>query len=686
MSAEVYTPSPLSITRNLGYRRDIDGLRAIAVAGVVFYHAGVFFLSGGFVGVDIFFVISGYLIGAHIYGEISEDQFSIIRFYQRRAKRILPALLVLLVICYVVAFLLFSPYELSRLGRFSFATLISGSNILAWYWAGDYFGPATSQNPLIMTWTLSVEEQFYIILPLLLLLLSRVAKACSLQSETVRKVIFRTVFLLTLISFLLCTLVTFKDKLTAFYLIPFRAWELAIGVLMALYEANPKKTPETLYFGNGKIAANIRGWLGIGLILYAVLRFDATIPFPGPSALLPTIGAALLITAPTAFCNRRILSSWPLVGIGLVSYSWYLWHWPLMSFANIFAIKPLPAAVSVALALISLPIAWLSYRFVERPFRQSLTPPAKLLLRYGIVCTLVALPAALMVLTKGLPNRYPAAAGQERLQTQMTEGCFGDYAPNNSPTCLPKQDGTGAVALWGDSHAAALTPALTTFASRSGLRLLNITHRSCPPLMGVSHANAQSLFDHSCIDFNNATLKLLVNDHSVKTVVLAGFWSVGMNELPGYVRPDQHYPYQPDERRHNLQTGLHKTVSALQSAGKRVILIQDVPWLKFEPMPRLLITVISPRNWVVSHLLRQQANASTAAPDEVFGDRDAEAASIISQEATQDGVEVFDTQKQLCTANQCAFISNGDLLYRDYQHLTAAGSFVALQGISLGSR
>jgi peptidoglycan/LPS O-acetylase OafA/YrhL len=660
------------------YRQDIDGLRALAVLSVVFFHAGVSALHGGFVGVDIFFVISGYLIGAHIYRDIVAGHFALRRFYYRRVKRILPALLALLVVCYVIALVLLSPEELFRFGKTALATLFSVSNFVLWHAAGDYFGLGPALNPLTMTWTLAVEEQFYILLPLLMLLLVRMVKTRSHTTEAIRRILTFTVWIVAALSFVLSVYVTAHHKLPAFYLIPFRAWELAAGVLMALYEARPSTS--NLY--GGQRLADLRSLLGLACLFYAIFRFDSSTPFPGPGALLPVLGTVLLLSAPQAVANRFLLSAVPLRWIGLISYSWYLWHWPLLSFAHIIAIKPLHTPTTVIIVLLALIPASLSYRYIEQPFRHSRTAPIPLLWRYAIVTLTIAIPGLIMVATRGIPHRYPEAAMIEA-QTQPDVTCFGITAPIDSPHCLPPPDGRPAVALWGDSHANALAPTLRLMAADSNLRLLTFVHTSCPPLQGVGHASPVVPFDPSCIDFNTAALHRILQDPTIHTVILAGFWSAQLFEFPGYVRPTQHYPYLPDRRRANLIEGLHDTVSALRSAGKRTILIQDGPWFNFNPLPRALATVMPARLWSATHLLRQHADLTTALPSEIFSSIDDTGAAIVTSEAQRSGAELFYLNPHLCVHQTCPFVAGTHLLYRDEQHLTDYAAAQALQGIQL---
>jgi peptidoglycan/LPS O-acetylase OafA/YrhL len=312
LSSTVPAASPRS------YRPDIDGLRAIAILSVVLNHAGIPLVTGGFTGVDIFFVISGYLIGGHIYAELRAGEFGFLRFYQRRAKRILPVFFAVLIFVLAAAVALLSPADLAKLARSAFAAALSGSNIVFWHGA-NYFDTRSELNPLLMTWSLGVEEQFYAVIPLLMVLLGRIRRASTLPA----------ILALSALSFLLSWSVLGSYPALVFYMLPARAWELGIGVALAIAELDPKR---------GLVPAAARqvlSFAGLALMGFPLFLLNSTSAFPGPAAVPSVLGAALAIAAPESWINRRMLSLAPLVFIGKVSYSWYLWHWPLLAFLHI---------------------------------------------------------------------------------------------------------------------------------------------------------------------------------------------------------------------------------------------------------------------------------------------------------------------------------------------------------------
>ena len=334
------------------YRADIDGLRAIAIVPVVLYHAGFPGLKGGFVGVDVFFVISGFLMASLILSEIDQGAFSLGHFYERRVRRIFPALFATIAASAVAAWLLFMPIEFQYFSRSAMAAALFGSNILFWQESG-YFDAAAELKPLLHTWSLAVEEQFYIVFPLLMLVIARFRRQWTGW----------ILCTLLLVSFGLSIWQVESAPVAAFYLLPSRFWELLLGAVLALGLVPRSNSP---------IVAQALVLVGIILIGVAVFAYDEDTSFPGLSALVPCLGAALVIHGRAEDTPIGRALSWPpLVFIGLISYSLYLWHWPVIVFQRTDAIfaPETTGAVKVALVGASIGIAFLSWRFVERPFR-----------------------------------------------------------------------------------------------------------------------------------------------------------------------------------------------------------------------------------------------------------------------------------------------------------------------------
>jgi peptidoglycan/LPS O-acetylase OafA/YrhL len=341
----------------LKYRREIDGLRAIAVIPVIFFHADFTVFSGGFVGVDIFFVISGYLITSIIVKDIADGDFSIINFYERRARRILPALFFVILISLPFAYYIQLPSELKNYSQSLFSVTVFSSNIFFWLTSG-YFSTASELKPLLHTWSLAVEEQFYIFFPIYLLLVWRFRKRWVLAS----------IITLGVISLALAQWASDTMPDAAFYLLPTRAWELMIGASVAiiLLYSGPKKTIAL----NQKLTNELLSCLGLVMIFIAILLYDRNTPFPSFYTLVPTIGTALIIASSTSnTLTGRLLGSSPLVGIGLVSYNAYLWHQPIFAFTRAYKLSAPSSLLLLLLSFCCFLLAYISWRYIEKPFR-----------------------------------------------------------------------------------------------------------------------------------------------------------------------------------------------------------------------------------------------------------------------------------------------------------------------------
>lgn len=336
----------------MNYRREIDGLRALAVLPVILFHAGFELFSGGFVGVDVFFVISGYLITTIILAELEQEKFSIVNFYERRARRILPALFLVMLVCIPFAWVLLTPADLNSFAKSLIAVPLFVSNIFFWR-DGGYFETAAELKPLLHTWSLAVEEQFYVLFPLFLMFFWKLGK---------RWILVTLVFVF-LASVSLAQWGAYAKPDASFYLLPTRGWELLIGTFAALYlsRANRKE------FSKG--ISDFFGWVGVALILYAVFAFSKATPFPGLYALVPTLGTVLIILFATRQTTvGKFIGNNLFVGVGLMSYSAYLWHQPVLAFARHWS-KELDQILILLLVTLVLVISYFSWRFIEQPFR-----------------------------------------------------------------------------------------------------------------------------------------------------------------------------------------------------------------------------------------------------------------------------------------------------------------------------
>ena len=354
------------------YRREIDGLRALAVLPVIFFHAGFETFSGGFVGVDVFFVISGYLITTIILAELEQGKFSIVNFYERRARRILPALFLVMLVCIPFAWVLLSPADLKSFSESLVAVALFFSNIFFWT-DGGYFETAAELKPLLHTWSLAVEEQFYVLFPIFLMLFWKLGKRWLLG----------LLGLLFAASLALAHWGAYAQPTAAFFLLPTRGWELLIGAFAAFYLSQPNR----LDFG--KRLSEFVGWLGVALIFYAVFTYSRATPMPGFYALVPTVGTVLIILFATQQnAVGKFIGNKAFVGLGLISYSAYLWHQPVFAFARHWS-KELDQFFILFLVAFVLAISYFSWRFIERPFRAKGSFDRKFVFLCSLGCALI---------------------------------------------------------------------------------------------------------------------------------------------------------------------------------------------------------------------------------------------------------------------------------------------------------
>jgi len=387
----------------MNYRPEIDGLRAIAVVSVIFFHAGIGLFSGGFVGVDVFFVISGYLITKIILADLEQDKFRIVKFYERRARRILPALFFIVFSCLPFAYFTLSPNALVDFGRSLVAVPTFLSNVLFWSERG-YFGATTELKPLIHTWSLAVEEQFYLVFPVILML----------TWYHLRRWTGQFILLIIACSLYLSWFLTELHFETAFYLPFARAWELMVGAAAAFYGKRLANL--------GNQYSGILSISGLLLIFYAVFNFDGTTSFPGYSAAIPVLGTfSLIIAGPSRNVINRVLASTWLVKIGLVSYSLYLWHQPIFVFFRHLNLSDYIVVIGIPMSFI---LSSFSYRFIETPFRDKIKFSMKNIFIYSAVASLVSIVfGMILIFNDGFLNRY-AEADQKILKQLVNHGNY----------------------------------------------------------------------------------------------------------------------------------------------------------------------------------------------------------------------------------------------------------------------
>lgn len=490
------------------YRPEIDGLRAVAVIPVVLFHAGVQVFSGGYIGVDVFFVISGYLISGIILSELSTGTFSFLRFYERRARRLLPALYLTLIVATPLAWLWLLPRDLQDFSQSLTATATFTSNLLFWKEI-DYFDTSVDLKPLIHTWSLAIEEQFYIIFPFLLIVLWK----------WLRAYLFAALFLLVLASFSYAVWLTRTDPAAAYYLLPTRGWELLLGVLASLAMRGRQQSPlpQTM---RGPLAI-----LGLGLIVLSIVTFDESTPFPGPYALIPTLGAFLVILCTTPGSAAYRLLAWkPLVAVGLVSYSVYLFHQPILAFLRY--LNPAEPALSIKLFACALvfPLAFLSWRYVEMPFRSKTFISRRAV--FACAASVGAVIACLGVgghIAKGF-LRFDLS-DQEIAKLQSIERGSLPECPDLA-LCSLEMAEEDDVLLIGDSNAFHFSKALSDSLQEGDRRLFNLARGGCFPVENFHRIDKSQRDNQACDDINRKLDSYIHSDvQKPKTVILSAAWS-----------------------------------------------------------------------------------------------------------------------------------------------------------------
>ncbi len=639
------------------YRPDIDGLRALAVLPVVFYHAGFGAFSGGFVGVDVFFVISGYLITSLIYPQLCEGRFTFRDFYLRRIRRLFPALFVVVLACLIPAYGLLLPHELEDFGESVASLTLFASNFLFWSEAG-YFATTAELKPLLHTWSLAIEEQYYLLFPLLLLGVIRWRPSAALS---VTAVVF-------VASLLLAAIMVYSHPEATFYLLPARTWELLLGSLLAM---------STLQIPT-RWAGEVSAMLGVGLITLAVFTFDAATPFPGLSALLPCVGTALVISAGS---NRptfvtRILACKPLVFIGLISYSLYLWHWPILVFAKHYYVTELNPQTTYSLLAMALLLSILSWRFVEQPVRRrrDIFTTTRLFRAAGVMMIALIVVGLSFDASEGLPERLPenvlnilAAAEDKPNRQRDCEGQAPEHLNLQQLCGLGSPSDEPSYLLWGDSHANMLAPALHAHFSTSNQQGRYAVANGCVPLLGVERVVRDT--DVACKYFNQAVFQLLEDNPNIHTVILAARWglhasgqSVALHAAPPrYLKSSDQQATNPGENAALFKAAFVATIQKLNAMHRKVIVLGPLP-----EAPDDVPVALAKATW-------RQVDAPLGVATANFMRRQAPFFGAISQAGISEQIQLIPLHTHLCDAQMCSLVSNGQPLYFDDNHLATAG-------------
>lgn len=610
---------------SIKYRPEIDGLRAIAVAAVILNHLAIPGFSGGFVGVDIFFVISGYLIASIIGRDIADGRFSLIGFYERRIRRILPALFALLLVITPIAFWLLLPGELRAFGETLAGTTLFSSNFILLHQSG-YFAAQSSTKPLLHTWSLGIEEQFYVLFPLLLLVLARRPR-----------VIAWLLAALAALSLASCIWATKWSPDAAFFEPQYRAWELLTGALLARMPrpALPRA------WSDGLTA------LGLGLSLFAIWSFSPDTPFPGIHAALPVLGALLIILAGEQ--SHRIagalLRARAVVFAGRISYSAYLWHWPLIAFGSYYLLRPFSGPEAALILCLSFAAAAASWRWIEEPVRHGAIPRRRIFLAALAGTLLFAGTGFLFYRAAGFPERFPPnempsyrkiyRVGTCQIEPALVTDWRQDACtfPAHADPRLPR------IFVLGDSFAAQYVPGLEQLQTQVPSATVQATASACAPLLQETKAA-----NPACENFNQVMTRKIIAARPA-LVIVAGVWRTA-RDLP------------------TLEAGLGETLRRLRQAGIKVLLIGDTP-IYYSDVPQ------------IQRMLRQRGdNTQWYVPySNLWAD------PAIRKLAARYGAGFFSPREFFCSGAKCRF-SDGELFTFDIGHLTPHGSALVARAMA----
>lgn len=629
-----------------GYRPEIDGLRAIAVMAVILFHVGLGPFTGGYVGVDVFFVISGYLIVGIVWRQCEKGQFRLGEFYRRRVLRLFPALLLVCVATMAVSVLVLLPSDFMRLGQSLAATMGYVSNIWLWRNTG-YFDARAETLPLLHTWSLSVEEQFYMVFPVALLLLHR-----HLRARAVALLVTLGVVTLAATQYFLVS-----RQSAVFYLTPFRAWEFLLGGVLAVTATAPRAA----------WLRSVARWTALALVLAPAFVYDSHTDFPGLTAVAPCVGAALLLISvgpDDRDVVSRALRSRPFVLVGKLSYSLYLWHWPVLVLWTHADQRPESPLAMAAVVVITFSLSAISYRLVETPLRQADAPHAGRVL-WGSLAASVALAVVALVVGvgDGVPSRFSepvVALDRARFPDVPFTPCFGPALVGGDCT-LGVSTAAPRWLLWGDSHALALAPALDATLKKRGEAAVFIAGSACPPLWGVGSRDVRS-GDWRCDELGARVDAALRPGGSIDAVILVAIW-------PDYFSGKDCRLRDAGGERGNAEVmaaALPDTLARLNRQGLRTIVVGRVPRHPF----------------VVPYEMARAARAGRPSlPGVTVADeRTAQAAfaATLGSLSRRAGFELVDPVAHFCASGACRYSVDGRPLYRDAHHLNLEGATEAM--------
>ena len=647
------------IPERSAFRADIEGLRGIAILFVVAFHAGVWWMPGGFVGVDVFFVLSGYLISGLLARELAASRdVDLTTFYARRAQRLLPALIVVLLATLAIAGLFYAPIDQRPVASDARAVALHYGNVLFARNAVNYH--AAAENPFLHTWSLAVEEQFYIIWPLLFLAVARLWP--SEQDETTAsKRLIALMLLAAALSFAASLVITGASQPWAFFGMPTRVWEFAIGGIAAIALWKREISNRT---------AGLLQGAGLGVILFSALAYSEVTPYPGIAATLPAFGtAALLVAGPWAPASlvTRVLSNGLLRWFGRLSYSWYLWHWPLVGLGAVLDWN-IGTFGRLAWSLLALALAVLTRRFVETPFRETkrYRDRPHVAMALGLAASAAMLVVAftsMSVATRraSTPAQRAIAAARE---DGMEHDCWGSILENATAPCeFGDRSSRTVVFLMGDSHAEHWLPAIDRIGRDRGWKIIATIKPGCPvaDVPELMNARLKRAYDE-CTSWRRATLRRIVAAHPAAVILSTynGYVAVDGDRSPWRVSPS------------SWRTGLRRTYGVVTGAGINTVVIRDTPETPFD---------------VPTCLSRRAARAPFARACDYDRASSLRPSAIAAQTDAARGLgrlAFVDMTDRVCATPRCPVMQRGRIVFRDDDHLTA--NFSAAEAPILGER
>lgn len=662
------------------YRKEIDGLRAVAVVPVVFFHAGSSLFAGGYVGVDVFFVISGYLITSIILNDLSKDKFSFITFYERRARRILPPLYLVILCCIPFAWLYLNPFDYKDFSQSLFAVSFYISNVLFWV-ESDYFAAATELKPLIHTWSLAVEEQFYILFPLLLWLLWKVGSKIS-----------RCVYAIALVgifSLVLAQYAAFKYPEANFFLLPSRAWELAIGALIAFLFFHRMDIINSIT--SRRLLNEAMGTSGLVLIFYSVFTYDNTTPFPSLYALAPTLGTALLILSNSETLAGKVLSAKPTVFIGLLSYSIYLWHQPLFAFMRHYSIEEPSVGVMVFLSVLSVLLAYFSWRYVERPFRDKAVTSRKTIFIFSLAG--IVFFAAIGVgghMQNGFSSRFPemkaiySLVEKSKKSGRICKTSLAKARGIEGACLIGNEEAQPAFIAFGDSHTQTLAGPLGDYAKSLSIAGLNYTEEGCRGL-ALTSKDIRTESVELCSDLKKSFYSQLDTDLIPEYVVMGSRWTLMLerdlfDNMEGGVEFGKESTFVNEYTeslgyKKAIEKDLKYSIDKILDSGRKVILVYPVPEM----------------GWSIPELLQKMSarelpwdDTSFATRYDVFLERNRDTYEALDNIGEHENLIRVYPEKFFCNTfaeDRCAAVRDGMPLYFDDDHLSYTGASILAKEI-----